>query len=304
MDIKKTVKYRRSRLKGALSGYLFYLPFGVVYLAFMVYPIFKGLQLSFYKWNILEAPIFSGWSNYRTLISDKTFWLSLKNTLYFTGVSSIFLIVIGLAIAVALNVKFRGREFFRALFFSPYVLSISVVAIIWLWLFQPQFGLINYYLARIFHIAPPAWLADERFAMNSIIVATIWWTVGFNIVLFLAGLQEIPEVLYEAASIDGANSWQSFWYITLPSLQRTILLVAVLQVIASFQIFGQVYIMTEGGPYGSTRVMVQYIYENAFRYFRMGYAAAMAFILFLTMAFFSFLQFRLFALPKLGNKGE
>lgn len=301
MDIKPIVKYRRSRLKEALHGYLFYLPFGVVYLAFVIYPIFRGLQLSFYEWNILEAPILIGWGNYRTLISDKTFWLSLKNTLYFTGVSSVFLVVIGLAMAVALNVRFRGQRFFWALFFSPFVLSISVVATIWLWLFQPQFGLINYYLAQIFHIAPLIWLGDVRFAMNSVIIVTIWWTVGFNIILFLAGLQEIPQELYEAGRIDGAGSWQSFWYITLPSLSRTILLVAVLQVIASFQIFGQVYIMTQGGPYGSTRVLVQYIYENAFGYFKMGYAVAMAFVLLLVMAFFSFMQFRLFTL---GGKGE
>lgn len=306
MDIKTAVKYRRNRLRlnEALLGYLFYLPFGVVYLAFLVYPVFRGLSLSFYKWNIFETPIFIGWGNYRALACDSKFWLSLKNTLYFTGVSSTFLVVIGCAMAVALNVKFRGQQFFRALFFSTYVLSISVVATIWLWLYQPQFGLINYYLTRIFHIAPPSWLANTHLAMNSIIIVTIWWTVGFNIILFLAGLQEIPQELYEAASIDGAGGWQNFWYITLPSLRYIILLVTVLQLIASFQIFGQVYIMTGGGPYGSTRVLVQYIYENAFKYFKMGYAAAMAFVLFLIMAFFSSLQFRMFAPTKLSKKGK
>ena len=304
MDIKTAVKYKRGRLNEAVSGYLFYLPFGVVYLVFLCYPIFKGLLLSFYKWNVFETPIFIGWDNYRAMVSDSNFWLSLKNTLYFTVVSSVILVVVGLVMAVALNVKFRGQQFFRVLFFSTYVLSISVVATIWLWLFQPQFGLINYYITQIFRIAPPSWLADTHLAMNSIIIVTIWWTLGFNIVLFLAGLQEIPQALYEAACIDGAGGWQSFWHITLPLLRNITLLVTVLQVIASFQIFGQVYIMTMGGPYGRTRVLVQYIYQNAFQYYKVGYAAAMAFTLFLIMSSFSYLEFRLFAPTKLDKKGK
>jgi multiple sugar transport system permease protein len=177
------------------------------------------------------------------------------------------------------------------MFFCPYVLSVAVMTLIWGFLFNPDQGLIGEAF-RLFGAEALAWLTNPNLAMHAIVIATLWWTVGFNMVLFVAGLQDIDPALYEAARIDGAGPLSRFIKITLPSLERTIALVAILQIIASFQIFGQVYIMTRGGPGGTTRVLIQYIYESGFRDFRLGYASAMSIVLFVVMFAVSFLQLR------------
>ena len=268
------------------------MPYGFFYLLFLIFPIIQGFRISLCKWDIFGNKVFLGIENYTNLLYDPEFWSSLWHTVYFILLTTPPLIILGLVLAMVLNIPFRGRIIFRAIFFFPYLLCISVVAITWMWLYAPYFGLINVYLQK-YGLPVPSWLGDARFAMPAIAITTIWWTVGFNIVLFLAGLQEIPEELYEAAKIDGASFTQSFFHITVPLLRRTTSLVLMLQIIASFKIFGQVYIMTKGGPYGTTQVLVQYIYDTGFRYFRMGYASSMAYILFSIMLIASLFQFRL-----------
>jgi multiple sugar transport system permease protein len=235
----------------------------------------------------------STWSllgNYAALLKDTTFWTALRNTAVFSVMDVPGNVILALLIALLLNRAFRGRELALSLFYMPKLLSISVLAFIWLWLYEPQWGLLNYYFSRI-GIAPISWLKEPRIALPAIVVASIWWTVGNNVLLFLAGMRQISEDVYEAAEIDGATGAKAFFSITLPLLRPTSLFIVVMQVIASFQIFGQVYIMTGGGPAGSTRVLVQYIYEAGFRYFEMGYAAALSYVLFFIVMVFTALQF-------------
>ena len=287
--MRTTRKWRDIR-----DGWLFLSPYLVLVGAFLKYPILSGLFISLHEWAILgtDRP-FVGLANYTRLFRDDTFWKSLGNTFYFVALSTPALVILGLAFAVLLNRKMPGRTFFRAAIFMPYLLSISVVGMLWLWLLQPRHGLISFNLERFAVFTKVNWLGDPRFAMPSIAATTVWWTIGFNLVLFLAGLQDIPAELQDAAKIDGSNAWQEFWFITLPLLARVTLFVVVMQVIRSFQIFGQVYIMTGGGPYGATRVLVQYIYENGFKFWKMGYASAMAYVLLAFIMVFTFIQLRI-----------
>ncbi len=224
--------------------------------------------------------------------NDAVFWASLGNTIEFVLISTPLIVAVGLAMAMALNGSGRALGLYRTAFFASYVFSVSVLTLIWGYVLQPQRGILAAFLSK-FGVEPIPWLTDPQLAMPAIVIATLWWTVGFNMVLFLAGLQDIDPTLYEAAEIDGAGRLMQFRHITLPGLQRTTLMVVVLQIIASFQIFGQVYIMTRGGPGGSTRVLIQHIYESGFRDFRLGYASAMSLFLFVLMFVVSFFQFRL-----------
>ncbi len=275
----------------------FVAPFMAVYLIFQVYPLFHAFIASFFQWDLLtNEASFSGLHNYVKMFTDPSFWGSLVNTLQFVVYSTPVILGAGFFLALALNGAGSKKVLFRTAFFAPYVFSVAVTTLIWGFMFSPQKGLLGE-LARIIGEEPISWLTDPNYAMWAIIICTLWWTVGFNMVLFLAGLQDIEPSLYEASAIDGANWFQNLIYITIPSLKRTIELVAVLQIIASFQIFGQVYILTRGGPGGTTRVLIQYIYESGFRDYKLGYASAMAFILFLVMAAVSFLQIKV-------SKGE
>ncbi|GAA3891983.1 hypothetical protein GCM10022381_37180 [Leifsonia kafniensis] len=225
--------------------------------------------------------------------NDPNFWVSLKNTLFFTVVSTPIIAGLGLLMALSLQGKRRGRGLYQMAFFLPYVLPVSVVTLVWSYFFSPDRGLLAPFLA-LFGIGKIAWLSDPNFAMAGIIITTIWWTVGFNLVLFSAGLQDIDETLYEAASLDGAGRLHKFWHITLPGLKHVLVLVAVTQIIASFQVFGQVNIMTGGGPGGATRVMIQHIYETGFSNLELGYASALSLFLFALMLIVSILQFKVF----------
>jgi len=226
---------------------------------------------------------------------DSQFWLSFGNTLLFVVMSTPVIVGTGLALALALNRGGRMVGVLRAMFFAPYVLSVAVLTLIWAFMLNPGIGLIGIF-GDWFGLEPINMLNSTTWAMPAIVLATLWWTVGFNLVLFLAGLQDIDTLQYEAAAIDGAGPWQTFWNITLPGLKRTIRLVVVLQVIYSFQIFGQVFIMTRGGPDGATRVLIQHIFERGFRDFQLGYASAMSIFLFLAIILVSVVQFVL--LPK------
>jgi multiple sugar transport system permease protein len=223
---------------------------------------------------------------------DAQFWNSLGNTIQFVILSTPLIVIIGLLMAMAINNSRRITGAFRTIFFAPYVFSVAGLTLIWGFLLNPQSGILTASLESL-GIEPIPWLTDPNLAMPAIVIATLWWTVGFNMVLFLAGLQDIDPTLYEAADIDGATGLDKFWNITIPGLQRTLLLVIVLQIIASFQIFGQVFIMTRGGPGGATRVLIQHIYESGFRDFDLGYASAMSIFLFVVMFIVSYFQFQI-----------
>ncbi len=224
--------------------------------------------------------------------NDPAFWTSLRHTLEFTAISTPILAGLGLAMALALHGKHRGTAFYRAVFFLPYVLPVSAVTLVWSYLLNPDRGLVARAMGYV-GADPIAWLSNPDLAMWGIVATTVWWSVGLNLVLFLAGLQDINPHLVEAASLDGANAWNRFRHVTLPGLAHVSVLVVITQLIASFQIFGQVYIMTRGGPGDSTRVLIQHIYEAGFRNLQLGYAAAVSLFLFVVMVVVSGIQFRL-----------
>lgn len=231
---------RRRRLSinqsDAIAGYVFILPYLFFLVTVILYPLIQGLYMSFHEWGIFGAPKYVGIANYNQLITDSNFWSSLWHTLYFVLLTTPALVVIGLLLATGLNTSFRGRSLARGMIFFPYLLTVSIVSAIWRWMLQRNYGLVNYYLGKI-GVKPVGWLTEARTAMPAVAVATIWWTVGFNVIVFLAALQDIPQQLYDAATIDGADGVKSFFKITVPLLKPTIFFVVVMQIISSFQVF-------------------------------------------------------------------
>lgn len=222
---------------------------------------------------------------------DPTFWIALQNTLLFTAISTPIIAVLGLVMALALQGQRRGSRWYQMAFFLPYILPVSVVTLIWTYFLSPGQGLLAQILTPL-GIDPIPWLSDSNTALTAVIITTIWWTVGFNLVMFAAGLQDVDKSLYEAASLDGAGPWRKFVSVTLPGIRHVILLVMVMQAIASFQVFGQVNIMTGGGPGTSTEVLIRHIYQTGFRDFELGYASAMSLFLFALMLIVSVVQMR------------
>jgi len=277
-----------------LTGYLFVLPFLIAYGLFLVWPVILGLRMSFFDWSLVGTGTtdFLGLANYRELFGDPDFWASLWHTILFTLLTTPPLVLLALGLALLANRAVPARWFFRLAFFAPYVLPVSTVALIWVWLYQPGFGLINSYLVSL-GLPEVDWLAGENVAMISVVIATVWWTIGFNFVLYLAGLQEIPEELYEAAALDGAGAYQQTRFITIPLLSRTTFLIVVLQILASLFVFDQIYIMnTSGGlNYTATRPIIQYVYEQGFTQYRVGFAAAMSYVFFVIILVFNVVQF-------------
>jgi multiple sugar transport system permease protein len=284
---------RRSKLYHPITPYLFVLPYLLFFIVLRFGPSIAGLGMSFTEWTIVGSPKFVGLANFRDMLSDQRFLTALKNTVFFVAVTVPVLVVVSLLIAVFLNQARKGQGLGRVAVFTPYVLMSTVVGVIWTWLLEKDFGLINVYLGKL-GIRGPPWLVDPDCAMFGIIITTVWWTVGFNTVLFLAGLQDIPEEYYEAARIDGANKLQEFFSITVPLLAPTMFMVILLSIINSFQVFDQVYVMTSGGPGMATLTLVQYIYTAAFQFRKMGYGAAVASVLFAILVTFALLQIRLF----------
>ncbi len=269
---------------------LFSLPYLAIYVAFLVFPVIYGVYLSFFDWNILSSKVFIGFKNYVEAFNDPEFLSSFSHTLQFVGISTPLIIIVGFIMALITMQPTRTGRIAETVFFLPYMLSTSVVGTLWAWIFQRNYGLANQILKSL-SFEPLGWLTDPSIAMTSIIIATLWWTAGFNMILFSAGMKQIPDEIYDAAKIDGAGSFTTLIKVTIPLLKDTSLLVLILQVIASFKVFGQVYVMTGGGPYGTTRVLVQYVYKTGFNYFRLGYASAMSIILFLVILLISSLQF-------------
>ena len=276
--------------KDIRDGILFSLPFMIVFALFMIYPLIFGLYISFFKWDILGTPSFLGLQNYADLLADEKFWSSLWHTVQFVLMTTPVLLVLGFLMALLVTSKSPLRGIMETCFFVPYIFSMTVVATLWAWIMQKDFGIINQIL-RILGKDGVSWLTSEKNAMWSISIATYWWTAGFNMVLFTAGIKQISKEIYESATVDGAGPLQQIFHITIPLLKPTTILCLILQVIASFNVFGQVYVMTGGGPAGSTRVLVQYIYETGFNYFRMGYSAAMSYVLFLIIMVISVVQY-------------
>jgi len=280
--------------RGALTPYLFLAPGLALFVAFRVYPLLDGLRLSFTNARLGRAQYaFVGLANYDKLLEDTRFHVSLVNTAFYALASTLPILAIPLLLAVALNRRVALRTFLRSAFFFPFTLSVVTVGLTWLWLLDPVVGPFNYYLKAL-GLPVRSWLADPTTAMWAIIVTSVWWVTGYYLVIYLAGLQDIPRELYEAAALDGASGGRAFWAITLPLLRPVFLFVFVTHVIGSFQIFGQVFILTQGGPGDATRTVVQHLYETAFQnFFLFGSASAMAWVLFALILVFSLLQFRL-----------
>jgi multiple sugar transport system permease protein len=270
---------------------IFLLPNFLGFLIFILLPVLASFGLSFTKWDLLGEINFVGLANYQNLISDSTFWKVLWNTIYYTLGTVPLGIIISLMLAIILNKKIKGVKIFRAVYFLPVISSTVAVAMVWQWIYNPQFGLLNYILS-LFNITGPSWLTSTTWAMPAVIITSIWKGLGFNMLLFLAGLQGIPNTYYEAAEIDGAGSWAKFSKITLPLLSPTMFFVIIMSIINSFQVFDQIYIMTGGGPARSTSVLVHYLYQNAFEYFRMGQASAIAYVLFFLVFIVTLVQLR------------
>jgi multiple sugar transport system permease protein len=283
------------RLRASVNpAYLFLAPSAVVLVLFALWPIAQAFWMSLHQWSFLDPEKrFIGLGNYLRIASDDRFWNALGNTAMYTLGSVPIQIALALLLAVALNQRIRGLVVLRAAYFFPVVTSLAVMAIVWSFLMDPDIGLISTWIASL---GGPRiqWLRDPFWAMPAVIIVGIWKTLGFNMVILLAGLQGIPQEQYEAASIDGAGRWGRFRHVTLPGLRHTLAFVTVISVIASLQVFDQVYVMTRGGPLFATETLVTYMYHQGFELFRMGYASSIAWILFLLIVVASVFQLRLF----------
>ena len=266
------------------SGLPFLIPFVVVALLFLVIPVLYGLWLSFTEQSLMGRGGFVGLDNYVEALGDETMWATLGHTILFTVMSTVPLVLLALVMALLVYVGIPGQWFWRLAFFAPYLLPVAVVVQVWTWLFNSDVGFVNYWIQQV-GLDKVGWLTDVDVAMWSIVILTVWWTVGFNFLLYLSSLQAIPDLLYEAAEVDGAGFWRKIWSVTLPQLRGTTVLVATLQVIASLKIFDQMFIAFNGGsgPEGSTRPILQYIYDTGFTNYRMGYASAMSYIFFVVI---------------------
>ncbi|MDQ3694701.1 MAG: sugar ABC transporter permease [Chloroflexota bacterium] len=282
---------RRRRIN---SGYLFVAPSMLVIAVFVIGPILQALWMSVHDWSFVapETP-FVGLANYRELAGDDRFWNALTVTAVYTLGSVPVQILLALAVALALNERLRALTWFRAAFFFPVISSLAVMAIVWRFLLDPDIGLLSHWLSQL-GVGPTDWLQSTTWALPAVIGVGIWKNLGFTMVILLAGLQGVPETYYEAAAIDGAGRWARFRHITLPGLRQTMLFVTVIGVIASLQAFDQIYVMTRGGPLFTTETLVSYMYHQAFDLFRMGYAAAIAWVLFVIIMVGSAVQLRLF----------
>ncbi len=288
---------RRQGWRQDLTGWAFAAPFVILFGIFLALPILVSLLLSFTSFGLrdIQNPIgtsFVGVKNYADLLSDPKFWKSLGNTAFFVVIGVPLTLALGLLIANALSRGItRFRTAFRVGYYLPVITSIVAIAVVWRFLLNPDIGLINLVLAKV-GVNGPDWLANPALAMPSIIAMAVWRNVGFAMVVFIAGMQAIPVVLYEAASIDGAGRWASFRNVTLPMLRPTILFMLVITTIGYLQLFEEPFVMTKGGPLDATLSVTMYMYQQGFTFFHQGYASAIAYVLFVIVAFIAFLQFK------------
>lgn len=285
-------RVRTTRSGDRIAGWVFVAPFLVFFLMFLIWPMIHGFYLSFTDISLTGAGgRLIGFDNYSEAFADGDMWRSLGNTAWFTVLSTIPLVVLSLVMAVLVEAGLPGKWLWRLSFFMPYLLASTVISQIWVWIFNPQLGIANAVL-RFFGLEGQAWLQDPDTAMIGVVIATVWWTIGFNFLLYMAALQNIPQQQYEAASIDGASRFRQFWSITLPQLMPITVVIVLLQVLASLKLFDQVYQMTGGGPGGATRSILQYVYEVGFTAFRFGYSAAISYVFFAIIIIISIVQLR------------
>ena len=291
-------KNKNSFSYSSRAAYLFLAPAVTSILIFFFIPVMASFVMSFTDFDIyalgsIDMVRFIGFSNYVQLFGDPLFWQSLQNTMYYVVLASPLSIAVALGAAILLNsklIKYKG--FFRLSYFIPYITTLVAVAIVWRFIYHPKFGILNYFLSLI-GINPIDWLGDPATAMPAIVLMSVWKTFGYNMIIFLAGLQNIPEDLYEAASLEGANEWQKFKAITIPMLSPTTLFVSIITIVGFFQLFAEPYIMTQGGPLNKTLSIVGYMYQEGFRWWNMGYSASISFVLFFIIMIITVLQFKL-----------
>lgn len=284
---KISQKFDSLILKESVVAWIFILPAVLGIVIFILFPVLGSFGISLTKWNLISAPKFVGFSNYSELFQDKDFYLVLFNTFFYAIVTTILGIIIPLVLAVAINNRLRASNFFKTAYFIPFVTPMIVVAIVWEWLYDPNYGLLNWILGM-----PVKWLYDKNLAMLAIIIVSVWKNIGYNMIIFLSGLQAIPDSVNEATEIDGAVGLKKFFLVTFPLLSPTVFFVSIITTISSFQVFDLVYLMTGGGPENSTTVLVYWLYKNAFEYFRLGKASAIAYILFIIILVLAVIQWK------------
>jgi multiple sugar transport system permease protein len=292
-----TVAPRRGpSLAGGRGGIWFVLPFLLVYAAFVLWPLLYGLGMSFFDASLVrDDSQFVGFANYAQLFADPEVWRTLWVTILFTVGSTVPLVLVALVMALLVQTGIGGQWFWRFVYFAPFLLPVATVALIWKWLFDGDYGLYNAILTGL-GLPAVGWLTEPDVGLWSVVILTVWWTVGFNFLLYLAALQGIPAQLYEAAEIDGANGWRRLFSITLPLLNRTTGLVVVLQILASLKLFDQAYILFNnggGGPGGSATPILQYVYDTGFVDYRLGYASAISYMFFVLIILIALVQARL-----------
>ena len=266
-------------------AWLFILPALIGTIIFIIVPVFCSFSLSFAKWDLLNSIQFVGFDNYKEIFKDGLFYKILINTIVFAVSTSIFGVIIPLILAATINSKIIGSEFYKSAYFLPYITPMVVIGVIWSWIFDPNIGFLN----QLLHLNIN-WLYDSKFAMPALITVSVWKLIGYNMIIFLSGFASIPQDLFEAAKIDGANNIKTFKNITIPLLSPTIFFVIIVTAITSFQVFDLIYLMTEGGPFDSTNVLVYAIYKNAFEYFDIGKASAIAYVLFVIILILTLFQ--------------
>jgi multiple sugar transport system permease protein len=284
---------RRSRTKRNIEGWLFVAPVILGVVAFQLFPILVSMYASLTNWNGINAPKFIGLDNFRTLFGgDALFTATVKNTIYFTIGTIPLTILLAFFLAMMCNQKVRGLAFFRTAYFAPYVTNIVAIGFVWFYFYDPQQGVVNGLLSQI-GIHGPAWLSDTNWVIPALILVSVWQGVGYPMVILLAGLQSISAEIQEAATMDGAGPIRRTWSIILPLLTPQFFFLLITQFISSFQVFGLIYVMTQGGPGHDSSVYIYYLYQNAFAYGKMGYASAMAWLMFVFIAAITFVQWKL-----------
>ncbi|WP_197410810.1 carbohydrate ABC transporter permease [Devosia epidermidihirudinis] len=274
-------------------AWLFLLPSLVLFLLFTGLPVVAALVISFTQWDLFNPPQFVGLQNYTSLFNDRIFGQVMGNTGLYVLASVPIQIVLGLLFALGLNRVIHGKTVLRIAYFLPVVTSTIAAALVWSWLFNTNFGVVNALLSAVGIAEPPKWLSSSKWAMPAVIIVSVWQNLGNGMVLFLAGLQNIRQDVYDAAALDAARGWKRLWFITLPLLSPTTFFVLIITLIGSFQVFELVFIMTNAGPANATNTLVFYIYQNGFQFYQMGYASAAAMILFAIVLFITLVQYRL-----------
>jgi multiple sugar transport system permease protein len=285
------------------EGLLFVAPFLLLYSAILIFPLLRGVWLSLHRVELFGPGHFIGAGNYVRVLGDPIFRQSLVNTFLVTAMIVPVLTVVALSLALALNRAGTAAAFLRGIFFSSAVLSVTIVTLIWRFVLAPDAGLLGE-IWKAIGWEPLPFLSDPNLVLPALAITTIWWSVGFPMLLFLAGLQQIPNDMYEAAALDGANRWTTFWRITLPSLKRTLILVVMLQTAAQLQLFGQSQLLTAGGPSGASRTAVLFLFETAFGRWELGYASAAAEVLFLIILAVTLTQYWATGQMRVGERGR